>query len=173
MENNWWKNNYIDRRVYLLENFKNYSFTSAEFLLIMEIDLLNSTNALITIPKLAEILRTSTVEIDKMLGKLTKEGWVMIELTAKRMIIKLDPIFENKQVTIMNQTLFDLFETQFKRPLNSKEMDQLAKWMQAYTEDEIRSALREALVYQKVSFSYVNSILTNMKAREGMNEQNA
>ncbi len=166
MEKNWWKNNYVDRRIYLLENYKNYSFTPAEYLLIMEIELMNSTGTTITMRKLEDTLRMSERDINNILGKLVGEGWIYMELTSKNLVIKLDAIYENKPKKEVSQSLFDLFDAQFKRTFNSSEYEMLARWMQEYDEDMIRRALREAVVYNKLSFKYINTILEQWKAKD-------
>ena len=42
----------------------------------------------------------------------------------------------------------------------------LNEWLTIYTQDEILDALRQALIYQKASFNYINAILVN-KRQEG------
>ena len=160
---NWWKNNFIDRRTYLLEQFKNTTFSDSDMMLILMMDLLNDTCDSVTIKDLSEALKRSDTQILEDLDRLANEGWITIDVTSKTFTFSLDPIFEAKPVKEISNTLFDKFEEQMSRPLTSTEMNMLGSWMQIYDDVMIEAALREAVIYQKLSFPYINKILENWR----------
>ena len=160
---NWWKNNFIDRRTYLLEQFKNTTFSDSDMMLILMMDLLNDTCDSVTIKDLSEALKRSDTQILEDLDRLANEGWITIDVTSKTFTFSLDPIFEAKPVKEITNTLFDKFEEQMSRPLTSTEMNMLGSWMQIYDDVMIEAALREAVIYQKLSFPYINKILENWR----------
>lgn len=61
--------------------------------------------------------------------------------------------------------LFDIFESEFARPLSQKEVCMISQWASEYEDKLIRYALREALVYDKRDINYIDRILWNWKER--------
>ena len=155
----WWKRSFIDRRTYLLEIFESTAFSDSDMMLILMMDLLNEQSDNVTIEELGKALKRNDAEILEALNRLSTEGWITINVTSKSFSYSLDPIFELKPVKDISQTLFDKFEEQMARPLTSTELNKLGNWMQLYEEDMIEAALREAVIYQKLSFPYINKIL--------------
>ncbi|MBR3839927.1 MAG: DnaD domain protein [Erysipelotrichales bacterium] len=168
----WWKKSYIDRRTYLLEIFENTTFSDSDMMLILMMDLLNEKSDNVTIEDLAKVLKRTVTEILESLNRLATEGWIIINVTSKSFTFSLDPIFELKPVKDISQTLFDKFEEQMARPLTSTEMNKLGEWMQLYDEDMIEAALREAVIYQKLSFPYINKILETWRLQNRTTEDN-
>ena len=159
----WWKRSFIDRRTYLLEIFQTTTFSDSDMMLILMMDLLNEQSDNVTIEELANALKRNAMEILEALNRLSTEGWITINVTSKSFSYSLDPIFELKPVKDISQTLFDKFEEQMARPLTSTELNRLGNWMQEYDEEMIEAALREAVIYQKLSFPYINKILETWK----------
>lgn len=159
----WWKNSFIDRRTFLLESYAASSFNDNDMMLILMMDLMMEKNHKIEIEELATALKRSEGEVMTALNSLSTEGWIQIDVTSKSICYSLDPIFDSKPVVEVNQTLFDKFEEQMRRPLSSKEINTLGSWMQQYDEEIIEAALREAVIYKKLSFAYINKILENWR----------
>lgn len=159
----WWNNSFIDRRTYLLEQFQNTDFSDNDMLLILMIDLQIQKNGMVREDELAKSLKREISDIHASLGKLVNDGWINVSVTSKTVSYSLDPIFEAKPMLNVSQTLFDKFEEQLCRPLSSTEINMLGSWMQIYEEEFIEAALREALIYQKMSFNYINKILENWR----------
>lgn len=80
---------------------------------------------------------------------------------------------ENKQIN--NQelppNLFELFETEFARPLSQREFQLLSDWSELYDEKLISYALREAVIYEKRSFDYIERILSDWQLKGMTAEQ--
>ena len=64
-----------------------------------------------------------------------------------------------------DQSLFDVFEREFARPLSQLELQRMSEWMGKYDQRLILYALREALLYDKRSFDYIERILAEWKKR--------
>lgn len=67
----------------------------------------------------------------------------------------------------MNEELFELFETEFKRPISQVELMRLSDWSREYDQQLIVYALREASINNAFSFNYIDKILCEWK-RKGM-----
>ena len=59
----------------------------------------------------------------------------------------------------MDRSVFDLFESELKRPLTQKDMERISDWNRTYEKKMIILALREASMYQKVTIPYIDTIL--------------
>ena len=57
--------------------------------------------------------------------------------------------------------IFDLFESEFKRPLSSRELQRISEWLHLYDETSITFALRDASMRNILNFDYINRILEN------------
>lgn len=62
-------------------------------------------------------------------------------------------------------SLFDLFEREFARTISSSEAMRLSDWVSHYNDNLIRYALREAILYEKLNFDYIDRILMNWEKR--------
>ena len=66
---------------------------------------------------------------------------------------------ENEECINVNDNVFGLFETEFKRPLSSSEMIRLSDWLEKYDEESVTFALRSSIVQGVRDFNYVGRIL--------------
>ncbi len=81
----------------------------------------------------------------------------------------LDRLFEEGvRYEYVDENIFEVFESELSRPLSQNELERLNSWLNQYTQDEIIAALRTAIVYQKVSFPYINTILINNRKEKGL-----
>jgi predicted phage replisome organizer len=61
--------------------------------------------------------------------------------------------------------LFDSFENEFGRPLTQIEIQEIAEFKEELPEEVVHEALKEAVLNQKMSFSYIRAILTSWKKK--------
>lgn len=66
---------------------------------------------------------------------------------------------QQEQRNLYECSLFDLFEQEFARTISSSECQRLAEWAEQYGDVLVRYALREAIIYDKRSFDYIDRIL--------------
>ena len=64
---------------------------------------------------------------------------------------------------VTESPLFDLFETEFGRPLSQNEMKKISEWNHMYDKQMIIYALRTASAYQKMNLAYIDKILCNWR----------
>lgn len=159
-----WNTSYFDRRTYLLEHFDELSLNEKDLVLLLILDCMNSENECIDIKVLAKKTKRSETEVMDDLARLVKQHKLEVINTGRKICYSLRPIFEEDSTIKIPQSLFDLFQEQFKRPLTAKEMDTLCEWMKEYEQEFIVCALREAVVYGKMNFRYINSILVRWKS---------
>lgn len=64
-----------------------------------------------------------------------------------------------------DESLFDVFEMEFGRPLSQMELQRMSDWIENYDQKLIQYALREAIMFDKKSFDYIERILIEWKNR--------
>ncbi len=163
----WWKERYIDRRAYLLDHFEELSLNCEEGMAILLIDFMNEHHIAISHNILAEKMKLDGAQVDELLSRLTQKGYLQITYQDKRVVFLIDGIFETPKRPALNfdQSLFDLFEEEFARPLTQRELQRMSDWMHEYDQKLIVYALREALIYDKRSFDYIERILMEWHKR--------
>ena len=163
----WWKEKFINRRDYMLDHLDELTMTSDETLLIMLIDFLNQHQIPVTHGILAKKMKKDSGEIDNLLSQLSAKGYVQLTFQNGKILFEIDGVFAGAKEKTMNfdASLFDLFETEFARPLSQMELQRLADWLNVYEQKLIGYALREALTYEHLSFDYIERILVEWKKR--------
>lgn len=164
----WWNEKFINRRDYLLDHFEDLSLSCEECMAILLIDFMNQHNIPIAHGILASKMKLKESQIDDLLSRLSQKGYLDIVYENKKIAFVIDGVFEdkttNKTVTF-DQSLFEVFESEFARPLTQPELQRLGDWLNEYEQKLILYALREALMYNKRSFDYIERILAEWKKR--------
>lgn len=62
--------------------------------------------------------------------------------------------------------IFKIIEKEFGRPLSSTEIDKIAYWLKTVGEAYFTHAVREALMYQKLSIAYIDKVLVTWQKKE-------
>lgn len=171
--NKWWNENYIDRRGYIYEHLQDLALNGEEALTVLLIDFFNQHNINIDHAILAHKLKKDNSEIDELLSALTAKGYLNLVYENGKISFNIDGIFESEQSakTPFDESMFNLFEHEFGRPLSQKELERLSEWAQNYEQKLIIYALREAMIYNKKSFDYIERILMDWKEKNLSVEQ--
>ncbi len=163
----WWNEKFISRRDYLLDHFEDLSLSCEECMAILLIDFMNEHNIPIAHGILANKMKLEEAQIDDLLSRLTQKGYLDIVYENKKIAFLIDGVFEDRanKTLSFDQSLFDVFESEFARPLTQPELQRLSDWLKQYEQKLILYALREALMYNKRSFDYIERILMEWKKR--------
>lgn len=163
----WWNEYFVNRRDYILDHFEDLTLTCEECMAILLIDFMNQHNIPVSHGILAAKMKMEATQIDNLLANLSAKGYLSITYRDKKVVFMIDGIFENPQNKTMDfdQSLFDVFEREFARPLSQLELQRMSEWMGKYDQRLILYALREALLYDKRSFDYIERILAEWKKR--------
>lgn len=163
----WWKERFINKRDWVLDHLEELAVNSDEVMTILLIDFMNQHQITITHGILAHKLKMEADVIDDILSKLTAKGYLQLEFKDGKIRFAIDGIFEEQkdQAITFDESLFELFETEFARPLSQMELQRMADWLNTYDQKMIAYALREALTYEHKSFDYIETILESWKNR--------
>lgn len=164
----WWNENFINRRDYILDHFEDLSLSSEEGMAILLIDFMNQHNIPISHGILASKMKKDGSQIDDLLSNLTKKGFLDIAYQDKKIEFIIDGVFDEPKQNGMefDASLFDVYESEFARPLTQVELQRMSEWMSQYEQKLIVYALREAVLYDKRSFDYIERILVEWKKRK-------
>lgn len=163
----WWNEHFINRRDYILDHFEDLSISCEECMAILLIDFMNQYNIPVSHGILAAKMKMDATKIDDLLSNLTQKGYLDITYQDKKILFLIDGIFDTPKEKPMefDQSLFDVYESEFARPLSQIELQRMSEWMGQYDQKLILYALREALLYEKLSFDYIERILIGWKKR--------
>lgn len=163
----WWKKTYINRRDWLLENQSSLKVTSDQLIILLMIDFLNSNREIISLDSLSNRTALDINTIDTAMQSLVSKNYLKISVVDGMVDFSIDGIFENGLLyEHVDESIFDVFETEFARLLSQSELQTLNTWLKSYSEEMILDALRSAVIYKKLNMKYINSILINMKKEQ-------
>ena len=165
---NLFRQPFFNRRNWILENLEDLDLSLEESMVVLLIDYFNEFNRNVDIPSLANKLNMDGAHIDAILNQLLAKGYLKIEAINRKMVYQLDGLYIHTNDAKpcdanVYRNLFDMFETEFKRPLSQKESEMLSEWIATYELKLIEYALREAIIYDKIAFPYIDTILRNWK----------
>ena len=161
----WYKQLYVNRRDWIISHLDALDLTSDEVILLLYIDLCNSTNTTIDALNLANTLNMSQDALDKAIASLVNTKRLSLTYPNGTLIYNIDGVFtyENPTMQQVDSPLIDIIEQQFARKLSVSEIKKLAMMRENFGDQMIQEALREALFYKKYSLDYINAICNNWK----------
>lgn len=167
MMKKWWNENWVDRRCWILEHLDTLTLSCEEVLVILLIDYMNEHHLAVRHDSLAQKLSLDSDRIDDILSNLSVKGYLTIDYHKGQIQFDIDGVFEDdtKRGTTFDVSLFELFESEFARPLSQMEVTRLSEWVSLYPQKLITYALREALVGDHKSFDYIDRILLEWTRR--------
>jgi len=163
---NWWNESYIDKKLWILDQYETLNIQSDEAIVLLMIDFFEKQNKEVSLDLLNKKTKLEKKEIDHILSSLMSKGYLTIKAEEGKIRYSIDGLFlqERKQVNLTN--IFELFEDEFQRILSQNELRIINEWLMDYSEDEIVDALRQASIYNKKNFNYIRTILSNQKGKK-------
>lgn len=161
---------FFNRRNWILEHLEELDLSMEQALCMLCIDFFNEFHRVVDIPSLSKKLKMDDEMVDTMLNDLMMKGYLEVKMSERRIYYSIDGLFrldEDAAPCDNNayQNLFQCYEKEFARPLSQKECEMLSEWIATYDMKLIEYALREAVIYDKKSFAYIDRILLNWKER--------
>lgn len=166
----WWKQPYINRLQWILEHYEWFGFSEKEGVTVLMIEYLNSTQTPITPALLQQKTNLEKADLDQALSVLCAKKYLELKTGRSAVTFSLDGLYSAetaKSQKAMDMPVFELFEGEFGRPLNSNELMTLQEWMNKFDSQILIRALKEASMYQKISFAYIQKVLSEWQ-RKGL-----
>lgn len=139
---------------------------------------INLENLEFDMVKIGKTLNIKPKDILKIVNDLSEKNLLKLDVVKNDMdvkeIINLDPLYHKMAFISMNQkeekkvdnVLFDKFESEFKRPLTSREYQIINAWKEVgYLDETIILALKEASYNGVFSVAYIDKILNNWEKK--------
>ncbi len=158
----WYEQRFVNRRDWVIENQEFLGLSEKEFMIVLMIDFMSEYRIPISIDALAQKSGMDAREVDETVSLLCAKKYLDIRASGKRISFRLDGLYDTetaREAGVADRSVFDLFESEFKRPLTQKDMEKISEWNRTYEKRMIILALREASMYQKVSLPYIDTIL--------------
>ncbi len=167
----WYEAAYIDRRIWVLDHLDQYKLNAEEALVILQLVHFNDCGRPISLESLSKHCGLSSEKVDKAMAGLSRKGYLSIQVNGADVHYLTDGLFEEKTILTSDSDLIDLYQKEFKRTLSSTEIDKLNDWLSRMDRAYLVHALREALMYNKVNFTYIDRILAQWQKDKTTIEQ--
>lgn len=164
----WYKHSYINRANWILENYANLNLSCEEGILVLLINHANESHMALSQDSLAALSGMSIAQVDKAIALLCAKQYLTIRAAITGIEFDLNGLFEAetaKSEKASSQSLFDVFESEFARPLTQNEMMKISDWSKQFDQRMVLYALKEAALYKKVSIPYIAAILEEWRKR--------
>ena len=164
----WYDQHFVNRRDWILDHLEQLGLSNQETVMVLVIDFMNENRLPISIESLHAKTGMSTDEVNEVISLLCAKKYLEIRASAKRVSFLLNGLFETdtaREANVLDTSLFELFESVFKRPLTQREMEQISEWNRIYDKRMIILALKEAGMYQALKMPYVAKVLSEWSAR--------
>ncbi|MBQ9327763.1 MAG: DnaD domain protein [Solobacterium sp.] len=158
----WYEQRFVNRRDWVLDHLEFLGLSEKELIIVLMIDFMSEHRIPISIDALAQKAGMDPKDVDETISLLCAKKYLDIRASGKRVSFRLDGLYDTdvaKEAGIIDRPVFDLFESELKRPLTQKDMERISEWNRIYEKRMIILALREASMYQKVSMPYIDTIL--------------
>ena len=160
----WYEQKYVNHRDWILDHLESLGLSPEETVMVLLIDFLNQHRIEITMELLASKSGLSPERTDQVISVLCAKEYLKIHASSRKVSFQLNGLFETdtaKSEKILETSLFELFEKEFGRALNNKEMQKISDWNRTIDRRMIILALREASMYKKLNLSYIEAIISN------------
>ncbi len=164
----WYEANYVNHRDWILDNLDLLGLDAKETVIVLLIDFMNEHKMPVTVDTLSVKTGFTDKETEQIISALCMRKLLEIKAVKRSVRFILDGLFETdiaKSERVMDQSLFETFESVFGRTLSRKEMDRINEWNRTTQKELIIYALREASAYQALSIEYVDKVLTEWKKK--------
>lgn len=164
----WYEQKYVNHRDWILDNLQLLGMSSDETVMVLLIDFMNEHHEKITMEALSQKSGLSMEKTDEVISVLCAKKYLEIRVSSQSVHFLLNGLFETdiaRDERILDSSLFDIFESEFKRPLTNNEMQKISDWNKTTDKKLIIYALREASAYQKMSLPYIEKILSEWKEK--------
>lgn len=155
-------NQYINQQDWILDHIHPLNLKPLELTVLLLIEKSNRLHESIDPQKIVALSMLSSSEVDKAITALIHKTLIKLEMTQNSILYHVTlPLHESFTDLSEHGSLIQLIEKEFKRPLVAHELDKLNDWLIRLSADFVIHALREAIIYQKLSFAYMDKILLN------------
>jgi DNA replication protein len=158
----WYHEPFFDSTSWIFENLMHLNLTPEEALTVLMINYLNSKQIRITNDILSKRTGLSFEKLDQVIALLCAKNYLDIKATANTVSFQLNGLFESempKRDAAASGSLYDVFETEFGRPLTQSEMQMLSDWIHTIDSKLVLYALKEASIYRSLNMNYIARIL--------------
>ena len=181
----------LDFRYLLLEYYKKLNIKEDELVVILMIDhLTKQNNSFVTADILSLKMNLKVDEIDAILASLLDREMISYDFVGKDMITTLEPLrkkiyklfqlaaakdkqnLASEERSRILQALNSYFEKRLTRTLSPLESDMLSTWLDdGYSEEEIKTALEEAIAAGRRQFKSVDRALRTYRRRGDIDKE--
>jgi len=165
----WYEQRFVSRRDWILDHLELLGLNEKETVIVLLIDFLNEHHLGISIDTLHQKTGISDEEVNRVISVLCAKRYLEIGVRSGETYFSLDGLYETniaRSERVLDNSLFDVFESELARPLSPKEMEKISDWNSTTDKKLILYALRQASTYQpKKPIEYIDAVLRKWKQK--------
>lgn len=164
----WYEQKYVNRRDWMIDHYETFNLSASEGIVCLAIDFLNTHRISITYDILSNKTNLKADEIDQVIALLVAKNYLEVRATAKGLEFNLHGLFDSDASNIKkvaHESVYDLYEQSFGRPLTNTEMEKINDWMKLVDSKLMVYALKEAVLYGKINLAYIDAILRDWQKK--------
>ena len=164
----WYEEHYVNRRDWVLDHLEYLALTPAELEIVMLIDFSSQCQLPISMDSLSSKSGLTMDEVNDAVSSLVARRYLTIRASGGNVAFRLDGLFSTdtaKEKNVLDASLFETFESEFRRTHSQQEMEKISEWSRTYDKKLILEALRQASMYQKLNLPYVEKILIRLSEK--------
>ena len=158
----------MNRRDWVLDHLEYLALTPAELDIVMLIDFSSQCQLPISMDSLSSKSGLTMDEVNDAVSSLVARRYLTIRASGGNVAFRLDGLFSTdtaKEKNVLDASLFETFESEFRRTLSQQEMEKISEWSRTYDKKLILEALRQDSMYQKLNLPYVEKILIRLSEK--------
>lgn len=162
----WYEQRYVSHRDWILDHLELLGLDADEAVIVLLIDFMNEKGLEVSSASLAAKTGKTEEETERIIAVLCAKQYIEIKVSRTEIRWSLDRLFDTDVARvsgIADSSLFDIFESEFGRTLNEKEMEKISDWNRTTDKKLILYALRTASAYRKLNLAYIDRILSDWK----------
>ena len=164
----WYEEKFVSHRDWILDHLELLGMSSDETILVLMIDFMEQNGMPITIEDLSRKTGLSEEKTNETISSLLAKEYLQIRVAGGSADFSLNGLFETdvaRNERLIDSSLFDLFESEFRRPLSQNEMAKVSEWNRSTDRKLIIYALRQASASQNLKIAYIDGILRKWKEK--------
>lgn len=164
----WYEQRFVSHRDWILDHLELLGLNADEAVICLLVDFMNEKGLEVSTASLAAKTGKTEEETDRIVSVLCAKKYMEIRAGRTEIRWSLDGLFETNIARVSgieDSSLFDVFESEFGRTLNEKEMEKISEWNRTTDKKLILYALRSASAYRRLNLAYIDKILSDWKSK--------
>lgn len=168
----FYKKPYFDSLKWLIDNYSTLQLSDKEFLLLLHIEFLKSSNLPISYEGLLKRMDIANSDFDQLIANLVEKKYLKLGSDINGLVFDTSAVFEYEveDISLTNEgDVFDLLAEVFGHPLSSVELVKISDLLKEFGQSQLIEAVRVAEANRVMKLAYIEKVLRNNEKGQQQN----